>query len=93
MNQSKGPDLDAMLKSPQAASLLKNREAVQQMARSQDAQSLLQLLDAQSGHGLQGAAERAEQGDPKELFALMQQVMNSPEGAKLVERIQKSIPR
>ena len=93
MNQSTGPELDAMLKSPQAAALLKNKEAVAQMAHSQDARSLLQLLDAQSGHGLQVAAERAERGDPKELFSLMQQVMKSPEGAKLVERIQKNIPR
>ena len=93
MNQPTGPDLDAMLKSPQATALLKNKDAVQQVAQSQDAQALLQLLDAKSGHGLQEVAERAERGDPKALFSLMQQVMKSPEGAKLVERINKTIPR
>ena len=93
MNQSTGPDLDAMLKSPQAAALLKNKDAVQQMAQSQEAQALLQMLDAKSSHGLQEAAQRAEHGDPKALFSLMQQVMKSPEGAKLIERINKTIPR
>lgn len=91
MNQSQAPDLDAMLKSPQAAALMKNKEAVQRVAQSAEAQTLLQMLD--SGHGLQKAADQASQGDPKALFSLMQQVMKSPEGAQLLERINKNIPR
>lgn len=91
MSQPTGPDLDAMLKSPQAAALLKNKDAVQKAAQSPEAQALLQMLDAQSGHGLQDAAERANHGDPKALFALMQQVIKSPEGATLVERINKTL--
>ncbi len=90
MNPSQTPDLDALLKSPQAAALMKNKEAVQKVAQSAEAQALLQMLD--SGHGLQQAADQASQGNPKALFSLMQQVMKSPEGAQLVERLNQTIP-
>ena len=70
-----------------AAQLMKNREAVEQLARSSDAQKLMELLKRQGG-GVQQAAQAAAAGDPGQLMAIMNQLMNSAEGAELVGRIE-----
>ena len=69
------------------AELMKNREAISQLAQSSDAQQLMQLL--QRGGGVQEAAQAAADGDPSELIRRMQQLMNTKEGAQLVERISR----
>ena len=67
--------------------LVKNREAISRLAQSSDAQLLMQLL--QRGGGVQEAAQAAADGDPSELIRRMQQLMNTKEGAQLVERISR----
>ncbi|MCI8870837.1 MAG: hypothetical protein HFF39_09920 [Lawsonibacter sp.] len=67
--------------------LVKNREAISRLAQSSDAQQLMQLL--QRGGGVQEAAQAAADGDPSELIRRMQQLMNTKEGAQLVERISR----
>lgn len=69
-----------------AVELVKNREAIAQLAQSSDAQRLMALLNRQSG-GVQQAAQAAAAGDPSQLMAMMEQLMNSREGAELVDRI------
>lgn len=69
-----------------AAELVKNREAIAQLAQSSDAQRLMALLREQGG-GVQQAAQAAAAGDPSPLMAMMEQLMNSREGAELVDRI------
>ena len=68
------------------AELMKNREAISQLAQSSDAQKLMALLKQQSG-GVQQAAQAAAAGNPSQLMAMMEQLMNSKEGAELVDRI------
>ncbi|MEY8402438.1 hypothetical protein AALA54_03700 [Oscillospiraceae bacterium 44-34] len=68
------------------AELMKNREAISQLAQSSDAQKLMALLKQQSG-GVQQAAQAAAAGNPRQLMAMMEQLMNSKEGAELVDRI------
>ena len=68
------------------AELMKNREAISQLAQSSDAQKLMALLKQQSG-GVQQAAQAAAAGNPNQLMAMMEQLMNSKEGAELVDRI------
>lgn len=70
-----------------AASLMQNRAAVEQLAKSGDAQRLMSMLK-QSG-GVQEAAQAAAGGDPSQLMAMMNHLMNSREGAELVERISR----
>ena len=65
---------------------MKNREAISQLAQSSDAQKLMALLKQQSG-GVQQAAQAAAAGNPSQLMAMMEQLMNSKEGAELVDRI------
>ncbi len=65
--------------------LMKNREAISKLAQSGEAQNLMRLL--QQGGGLQDAAQAAAAGDPAALMQKLQQLMNTQEGAQLVERI------
>ena len=64
----------------------KNREAIAQLAKSSDARKLMELLRKQSGQ-VEQAAQKAAAGDPSQLMAMMGQLMNSKEGAELVNRI------
>jgi len=86
------PKLDELMKTPQAAGLLKNKEAVMGLMSSPDAQKLLEMLNSKGG-GLKTAADAAMKGDPGALMGLMQGVMQSKEGADLVQRINKAIPK
>ncbi|MCI8303985.1 MAG: hypothetical protein HFF52_05075 [Lawsonibacter sp.] len=63
-----------------------DRDALAQLAKSSDAQRLMSLLKQQSG-GVQQAARAAAAGDPSQLMDMMNRLMNSREGAELVDRI------
>ena len=65
--------------------MVKNRESLSKLAQSQDAQRLMELLS--QGGGVQEAAKSAAAGDPSALMNMVSQLMNTGEGAKLVERI------
>lgn len=73
------------MKTATAAELVKNRDAIARLAKSSDAQRLMELLKRQGG--VQSAAQAAAGGDSSQLMAMMNQLMNSKEGAELVERI------
>ena len=65
--------------------LVKNRESLSKLAQSQDAQRLMELLN--QGGGVQDAAKSAAEGDPSALLNMVNQLMSTGEGAKLVERL------
>jgi len=71
----------------QKAAQLKNKGAVQQLLRSEETRRMMELLGTQDN--VKGAAKAAAAGDPTQLMSMMQQLMNNPEGAQLVERITK----
>ena len=67
---------------------------LQSLMQSRDGQALLQMLSAgDQGASLQNAAQSAARGNPAELMRMMNQVMQSPAGAELVQRINQSIKR
>ena len=68
-----------------AADLVKNRDAIAQLAKSNDAQKLMSML--QERGGVQEAAKAAASGNPSQLMAMMNQLMNTKQGAELVDRI------
>ncbi len=80
---------DNILNSPQAAKLLKDKATVEQLVKSPDTQALMNMLN-QSG-GLKSAAEAAMKGDASQLQGLLDRLMKDPGGAKVVERINKSV--
>ena len=65
--------------------LVKNRGAILQLAQSSDAQKLMTML--QQRGGVQEAAQAAAEGDPSQLMSMMNQLMNTKEGAELLDRI------
>lgn len=62
-------------------------EAIRRLAASGDAQQLVSML--RSKGGVQQAAQAAAKGDARELMEMMHQLMSTPEGAQLVERINR----
>ena len=63
------------------------REALERLAKSGDAQRLFAILK-NSGQ-VQQAAKAAAQGDAEQLTAMVSQLMNTREGARLIERLRR----
>ena len=68
-----------------SAEVARDREAISKLAQSKEAQQLMELL--QKRGGVQAAARAAADGDPSRLMEMMNQLMNTKEGAELVDRI------
>ena len=69
-----------------------NPAMLQSLMQSRDGQALMQMLSAgDQGASLQRAAQSAAKGNPAEIMRMMNQVMKSPAGAELVQRINRSI--
>lgn len=69
-----------------------NPAMLQSLMQSRDGQALLQMLSAgDQGASLQRAAQSAAKGNPAEIMRMMNQVMQSPAGAELVQRINRSM--
>lgn len=64
-----------------------NSANLQQLAKSGEVQQLMSLL--QQNGGVQNAAKSASGGNPAELLGMVQQLMNTEEGANLIGNIQK----
>ena len=67
--------------------LVKDPAALARLAQSGEARQLVSLLK-QSG-GVQEAARAAADGDPGQLMQMMDRLLNTREGAELVERISR----
>jgi hypothetical protein len=62
------------------------------LMQSQDGQTLMRMLtQGDQGAGLRHAAQAAVQGNPGEMAEMVKRVMESPQGAALVERINKAV--
>ncbi|MCI8329977.1 MAG: hypothetical protein HFG02_10410 [Oscillibacter sp.] len=77
-----------------AEQLRKNPAALKALMQSQDGQALMRMLtQGDQGAGLQRAVQSAAKGDTAAMVQMVSQVMQSPEGAELVERINKAVRR
>jgi len=82
-------NLDELMKDPKAAGLLKNKALLQSLMQSPDTQRLMELLSQNAGDGLKTAAA----GDTGALLGMVRQVMQSSEGARLVQNISQAVPK
>lgn len=82
-----------ILKSPQAEKLLKNKGAIESLVKSPDTKRLMDLLNKSAGGGLKSAAEAAMKGDSSQLMGLMDRLMKDPEGAQVVDRLNKNMQK
>ena len=74
---------------------LKNNPAMlQSLMNSRDGQMLMQMLTRNDrGAALQQAAQSAVRGDTSQMVKMVQQIMQSPGGAALVERINNAMKK
>lgn len=77
------------------AEQLKNNPAMlRSLMQSQDGQTLMRLLTQKdNGAGLRRAAQSAAKGNPAEITQMVQNLMQSAEGAALVERINRAVQK
>ena len=74
--------------------LRQNPAALQRVMRSQDGQQLMRMLSgADGGSSLNRAAMQAAGGNTAEITKMIQNVMQSPEGAELIRRISESLQK
>ncbi|WP_295762712.1 hypothetical protein [uncultured Oscillibacter sp.] len=77
-----------------AEQLRKDPAALKSLMQSRDGQTLMQMLtQGDRGAGLQRAVQSAAKGDTTAMVQMVNQIMQSPEGAELVERINKAVQR
>lgn len=77
-----------------AGQLGKDPAALQALLRSRDAQALMQMLSqGDQGASLQRAARSAARGDTGELKRMMDQLMHTPDGAKLLQRLSQNMQK
>ena len=77
------------------AEQLKNNPAMlRSLMQSADGQRLMQLLtQGDRGAGLQQAVQAALKGNTGQMTDMVKRIMESPDGAILVDRIQKAIQK
>ena len=77
-----------------AEQLRKNPAMLKSLMQSRDGQALMQMLtQGDQGAALQRAVQSAARGRPEEMVKMVNQVMQSPGGADLVERINKAVQK
>ena len=76
---------------PGAGALMKDKEKLRQVLSSPEVRQLAAVLNAQSGGQLQRAARSAQSGNTAQLEQMMRALGASPEGAKLMEQLQKKL--
>ena len=77
-----------------AEQLRKNPAMLKSLMQSRDGQTLMRLLtQGDGGAGLQKAVQSAARGDTGAMTKMVSQLMQSPEGAELVERINRAVQK
>ena len=75
-----------------AEHLKQNPAMLKNLMQSRDGQALMRMLTQQDqGAALQKAAQSAARGDTADMVRMVNQLMQSPDGAALVERINKAL--
>ncbi len=70
--------------------LRQNPAALKAILQSQDGRKLMQMLSAGNQQGsLQQAAQQAAAGNTQQISQMVQNLMSSPEGAALVQRLEQ----
>ena len=71
-----------------------NPAMLRALMQSRDGQTLMQMLtQGDQGAGLQRAVQSAAKGDTTAMVQMVNQIMQSPGGADLVERINRAVQK
>lgn len=72
--------------------LINDKKALEQVAKSPDAQALAGIItQGQDPASLQKIAENAAKGDTSQLTQLLQNIVRSPSGAELLQRLSNTL--
>lgn len=84
------PNFDELLKGKEAANLMKDTAKLEKLRDAPETQKIFSMLRQSTGD-LEGAAQRAAEGDAAELANAIRRLMKDPEGAKLIQKMKDSI--
>ena len=84
-------DFQDVMNSEQAAKLMGDSKRLEQLRAAPETQRLFQLLSQSAGGDLEQAAGRAAQGDAEQLMGAIRQLMNDPEGQRLIRQMKRSL--
>ncbi len=85
------PNFDEILKGKQAAGLLSDTSKLEKLRDAPETQKIFSMLSRSTGGDLESAAEKAAQGDTSQLTAAIRQLMQDPEGSKLLQKMKDSL--
>lgn len=84
------PNFDELLKGKEAAGLIKDPGRLEKLRDAPETQKIFSMLSRSTGD-LESAAERAAKGDTAQLAGAIRQLMQDPEGAKLIQKMKDSL--
>lgn len=84
------PNFDELLKGKEAADLMKNPGKLEKLRDAPETQKIFSML-SQSAGDLESAAQRAAKGDTAQLAGAIRQLMQDPEGVKLIQKMKDSL--
>ena len=84
------PNLDELIKGKQAARLLGDKGKLEQLRDAPETRQFFSMLCRSTGD-FESAAERAAKGDAAQLTDAIRQLMQDPEGARLIQKMKDSL--
>ncbi len=84
------PNFDELLKGKQAAQLMGDTGRLEKLRDAPETQKIFSMLSRSTGD-LESAAERAAKGDTAQLTDAIRQLMQDPEGARLIQKMRDSL--
>lgn len=85
------PNFDEIMKSKQAAGLLGDTAKLEKLRDAPETQKIFDLLNRSTGGDLEGAAEKAAKGDASQLTDAIRKLMQSQEGAQLIQKMKQNL--
>ena len=84
------PNFDELLKGKEAAGLMKDPSRLEKLRDAPETQKIFSMLSRTTGD-LELAAARAAKGDTAQLADAIRQLMQDPEGAKLIQKMKENL--
>lgn len=84
------PNFDELLHGKEASRLMKDPSKLEKLRDAPETQKIFSLLSQSTGD-LESAAERAAKGDASQLAGAIRQLMQDPEGAKLIQKMRENL--
>ncbi len=85
------PDLQDILNSKEAEALTRDTARLEKLRDAPETRRLFQLLGQNAGGDLEQAVSRAAKGDTGTLMDAVRQLMENPEGQRLIQQMKRSV--